>query len=884
MSESPEESKECEEAVLDTLCETLESAPAGLGPVSSSVRAYCRTRRSQLSRQGKQALSAGRKERGRSTGSVPAARRAPSSPSGRALAKAKRLERCRFGQPTSMTCRPSGRVRPGRVAPEEPVDVVSRHTEEVSAEDVLNELCEVVVNNPDSSEQNSSIRAYCRERRNQLSRKGKLALPGKAKKQAIESLVRQSAGSSLTGRAVAKLHRESRCQFGRGDSSGCRPSGRVRPARASSKVEVGTTLSGQAVTGTQVEQTEKITGIESGACRVVTGTEYLGVEQFESFCSSVPEPAVAKVGLSKTSHGQLMTGLAVADSEKVTGDEAGGCKRITGSEYLGVEHFEAACNSASGINRTQDKVVADRSGKDLRITGVDEARDNDVTGLESGAGIKITGTEYVINKEQGEAPAKVQESHTAAGVAVSVSGGDVSRVDITGDEQDACRRVTGTEYISSERFQATCGARPERPAPKVGIDSSQGGMSVTGNLVGRSEKVTGNEPGSCRRVTGSQYGASSDAGLCDNRSDKVHHMSTLHGRPLSGTEVGSSPKLTGDDRGGCLDVTGTEYLGQEHFRQTCSQTPIPGTEKTGVGYTWNNQPVSGTRVGPAQNVTGDEQGVCEPVTGSDYIGRDQVGEFCAPAAVQDSDRRQRHDTSVMSISGIQPGPDERIAGNFQRGGCQNITGTPYQGPGSQCTVTGENRQPRQMHHLVRAVGTPQVPIEPKQRGGSGSAESYQGSFSVMSPARTAWQGRERQPVHSSVYGVGGSITGVVNKAEGVISGTPEFRHPQELNAAPAVTVEPDDAQRERITGEGREAGTRITGDDWSRSNFVTGTEGMFSAKRNQTMRGASVERNNIGAHALKDRERVQAPVSRVTGGSGNVSSSSMVTLSGGASG
>ncbi len=751
---------------------------------------------------------------------------------------------------------------------------------DAAKDEALDNLCDILENTSGgAANAPSSVRAYCRERRNTLSKKGKLGLPGKAGSQARKSLVRSAATSALTGRALAKLRREERCQFGRGDSAACRPSGRVRSGSgdAPPKVEVGTTLSGQAVTGTQVEQTEKITGSESGVCRTVTGTEYLGAEQFAKFCSTTPPPAAAKVSLSETGRGQLLTGSKTAGNDKVTGDEAGHCKSVTGSEYLGAEHFGAFCGS-QGITKTEGKVVSGRSEKNMRITGVDEARDNAVTGSESGASAIITGSDYsnaAPRKAAVDAPTKVGLSHTASGV--SVSGGELSRTaGVTGD-QGSCQRVTGVEYMSSERFKSVCGSVPESAAAKVGIDVSRGGMSITGNLVDRSEHVTGNEPGSCQRVTGSQYGEAARSGLCDQRSSKVQQMHTSQGKMLTGTEASSSPKLTGDDRGGCAIVTGSEYVSQEYFKQSCSQTPAPNGRRTGMGQTWHNQYVSGVQTGHSQKITGDEHGICSTVTGSSYAGRDQASEFCdAPVVAQAEQRLARHATSVMPVSGIGPGTDERFAGNSQRGICQDVTGTPYQGQqDSGVCSTGA------MHHLAQAPVDQALPQS--TAASMAVADEYKADFSVISPAKAAWQQRTNNPVHSSVYARRESITGVVNKAEGVISGTPEFRHQQELE--PVAPAQVQAAQQSRVTGEGSEAGTHITGDDWSRGGLVTGTEGLFSAKRNQTQQGTAVERNNIGARALKDRARPEAKLSRVTGSSGGTSSeSAAVTLSGGASG
>jgi hypothetical protein len=98
-----------------------------------------------------------------------------------------------------------------------------------------------------------------------------------------------------TGRQVAMQRRM--VQSLTGDTKPAaekRPSGRMRARMetpAPAKVEEGHTLAGQGVTGTMVERSQKVTGNEPGSCRGITGTEYIGAEQYDSLCSaSTPLP------------------------------------------------------------------------------------------------------------------------------------------------------------------------------------------------------------------------------------------------------------------------------------------------------------------------------------------------------------------------------------------------------------------------------------------------------------------------------------------------------------------------------------------------------------------------------------------------------------------
>jgi hypothetical protein len=88
-----------------------------------------------------------------------------------------------------------------------------------------------------------------------------------------------------------------------------------------------------------------MTGDEAGSCRNVTGDDYIGEEQFSAFCSTKPEPQDRKVGVSKTAGGESVTGSMTGRSFRVTGDEPGTCKAVTGTPYAGSEQLDAYCEA-----------------------------------------------------------------------------------------------------------------------------------------------------------------------------------------------------------------------------------------------------------------------------------------------------------------------------------------------------------------------------------------------------------------------------------------------------------------------------------------------------------------------------------------------------------
>lgn len=565
--------------------------------------------------------------------------------------------------------------------------------------------------------------------------------------------------------SAAQQRRMDRAKKGRGDAAPCRPSGRV--PKEPQKVEFGTTLAGTPVSGNQIERIASVTGNESGSCRAITGTEYIGTEQFSQFCKTAPTPSPAKVGASSTSRGGRVTGTEVGRSEKVTGDETGTCKRVTGTEYMAVEETGAFCGTSPEPH--PQKAGFGMTARKNQISGSDLTREIDVTGGESGANRAITGSAYTdtttLRSKSGDAPKKVQTRHTSAGGAVSGTLLDRSSK-VSGAEQGACKRVTGSDYISAEEFSSFCRAEPFQPPAKVGVSR------------------------------------------------------TLKGQDVSGTPMGRS-----------------------------------------------------------SSVTGDEYGACKPVTGTAYIGADQYADFCASRVAAEAINRARLGRNA-ELTGTQPGPDAKLTGTA-RGECQSVSGTPYLGDDQQAAACG--RPAMATHHRVRGPEEAMHNAGITGNALDASASRQPGDFSVASPARTAL-GSETQRITGSAFGGAGRITGSLARATGLVSGTPEFRYRDSAEQPVAATVmTASEPMPERITGEGRERtvtgdawdrGGRVTGTE-GRSAAGRNPTQRGEARGNGT---------NVSARAFRETEHPALAPSRVTGSSGNSTSGAAVTLSGGARG
>lgn len=569
------------------------------------------------------------------------------------------------------------------------------------------------------------------------------------------------AAAPAPGREAAMQRRQAQHRGAAGQGQGARPSGRVRPARAevvAPEVGFGHTLAGRPVTGTMVDSTRKLTGTEAGQCRPVTGTEYLGREPFQALCGTRPAPGPAKVAETRTLREQRVTGTELGNSPRHTGDEPGACKPVTGTEYLGLEHFAGACG-----------------------TQPPEAR-----------------------------PHKVSVMSTPKGQ--TVSGAPMERsAKVTGDERGAARSLTGTG------FQSPASASADVP-PKVGTVPTRGGGTVTG------------------------------------------------------TEVGPSARVTGDERGACCGVTGSDYVARTQQQAVCAAPEtVAAVAKVGVDQTWRGQSVTGTQVGRGQRVTGDEPGACASISGTPYLGRQQQGAFCTPEQQlrQLAALPQRTTIPAARVSGDRPGAGGPAMTGDERGACHGVSGTPYvgrdNGPAA-CPPAASRYVPRA---AVPAVELPPAPLD----------------FSIVPPARQMQQRAAERDSERAVTGSGMGtqrITGPVNKAGGMVTGTPEFRHHEAAAPAIPATAEATSPAAARLSGDGSQHGFRVSGDAWQGLGRVTGTEGASVLARNPTQRG---QPRGMGMNAMRWREEIERPEvapSPVTGSSGNTLKGAAITVSGGA--
>jgi len=518
----------------------------------------------------------------------------------------------------------------------------------------------------------------------------------------------------------------------------------------------------------------------------------------------------------------------------------------------------ASRHGSAGISRPQSegriehapKVLASPTHGGQRVTGLRIGPGVQVTGDEAGAELRVSGTQYVGAGGSAPAPGggpKVGLVRTPRGLVVS--GTTVrNKVAITGDEFGEHLPITGeaepkldddltprpsgayapaqfprrADPHGATAVGTRLGARSRRAAPRGAerlhaVETTTGGHMVSGTAVGRSARVTGDEAGACRTITGDQYQA-----LAPSSSE------------CGGTGGGTAPA-------GYLDLARRD----------------PATlGKVTEAQTWAGQLVTGPSVEHRPNVTGDEPGSCRPVTGTPYQGPSTAFGWCESEDGQGAAARLDTRPAGTAVTGDVPMHADAVTGT-ERGRGKAVTGTPYYDDLRDAEPAAEDWAYGRAFPVALARRQARVRVE-----GDGADEPESDAAPV---ARTA-------AVASTVPG---RITGSFAISREKVTGNTEF----------LFRPRPDHRGRQPVvTGEGGTDGPAITGSAWTVHDRVTGTEGYIAAGRNPSEGGGS---SHAWAGAGRFGVHAKPGVARqiVTGRSGSTdNAAARVTLSGGAQG
>jgi len=535
----------------------------------------------------------------------------------------------------------------------------------------------------------NSSRAFVLARREALSKHGKSA----GKQPTSAASVARQGNPDLTTKEIAQRVRELKSKTGATGSKRtsvtrpCGPNKNGAKQNANSpdahwKVGTSETSTGQIVTGTQANRSLKTTGNEASTCRSITGTQYLGSEVIDSFCngSMTPISQPPKVAVTSTSHGNLVTGNEVGRSEKVTGDEPGTCKNLTGTEYISANQSNDYCG---GVNPSPSKIGYSQTIDGQKVSGTMTGRSELVTGNEAGSNKGLTGDQYLGSDPlpSGRPAEKVGSLKTIRGN--GVTGTDVSRREnVTGNEAGSCKNVTGDEYVGAGQFDSFCGARPAADPAKVGLSITNKTQAVSGTMTGRSPLVTGDEPGTCKAVTGTPYaGLDQATQWCNSSASSEIEARTPRqigtpGARLTGQQPGIGGKMTGAHKGACEPLTGTPYVGGDQLIDNCgvsnSAEGYAHQEKTEKAAAWTSFSVkSPAREAHIQNE------INAGVTGTSYEDSSKItGPF---------------DMAANKVTGTEQFRFDRKPSNYQKNKVDEITNEEAnQRPTSQITGEGQS--------------------------------------------------------------------------------------------------------------------------------------------------------------------------------------------------
>ena len=464
------------------------------------------------------------------------------------------------------------------------------------------------------------------------------------------------------------------------------------------------------------------------------------------------------------------------------------------------------------------------------VTGLSYAAGRTMTGAEAGYDKPLTGTQYVGGVEGGYRASLGKVGHASTDGGQTVSGTMVrSTIKITGDEESSDVWITGD---ADQRPSDDLNAKGEAFIP-VGAQfqrqSQPHGQSVHGANLGRSARAVGSR----------------------HRDTERPVEQTDGGHAVSGTAIGRSIRVTGDEPGAQRHLTGSQYLAPAAAqalieREDGRADPASGGKVT-ASQTWGGQTVTGPEMEHDRRVTGSEHGACSPMTGTPYYGATGAHGWC-DAEIADDEGALRGDRTPRAITGDVPLHDPMVSGT-DRGANRTITGSAY-------FVADEVAGHAEEADMV--------------------VESING-FSVSSPQRTSHlEARDAAPKSVKEDNPSG-ITGTFAQGEGKITGNVEFAA---CGRSPRAGF---GAAHRAVTGEGAVKGLTVSGSAWDDDDRVTGTEDYIANGRNPSRRGRGQSQDFAGAGRFKSKASSHDQTSSVTGAVGwTPKTGAAVTLSGGA--
>ncbi len=381
----------------------------------------------------------------------------------------------------------------------------------------------------------ASCREQARLRRRLLSQQGRGDQPAAGGIRPARPAATSVLATADQPRAAITGHDRVRGSAVTGGDSGSRHSvsgtpditpGAVMNSAAARKVGLMRTGAGLVVSGTLLRSQVAITGDEAGSGLTITGTAdasldddltprsgFSGLRQhgmpqaFRNAAGSRERSRQARI--ERTDAGLAITGVAVGRSSRVSGDEAGACRSITGDQYLAASRYQAECGGSGGGTSaaelldesrrdpvTRSKVQETLTFAQQRVTGPALSHHGRVSGGAAGNDRWVTGTPY----QRAAAGAPIPARNAMAVTGDAPRPGDA----VTGMARGAGRGITGTRYWQEPAAAAEAAdhnaidhafsvQEPQRAArlrARAEVDAAA--PAITGSFTRGDGRITGN--------------------------------------------------------------------------------------------------------------------------------------------------------------------------------------------------------------------------------------------------------------------------------------------------------------------------------------------------------------------------------------------------------
>tara|TARA_Y100001936_G_C16069187_1_gene669369 strand:- start:278 stop:2425 length:2148 start_codon:yes stop_codon:yes gene_type:complete len=282
----------------------------------------------------------------------------------------------------------------------------------------------------------------------------------------------------------------------------CKTPGHEVPKKSSiSHTLHGTRTTGTQV-GQRIHQSGNITGTaEEGICQDISGTEYSSAEEYTNHCGIIPTRAGNENGANaSTWGGQYVTGVDIEHNESVTGDESGVCNTITGTPYVGPNQYHTVCSVES--ENKAEQLISSEMASGNHISGDITINTDKVSGTQRGSKKNITGTSYYganpdkdISEDVMKRLIKIKNSFSVKSpqreyqelAGVDAINAPTAESRITGAFSVGEGKVTGNNEF---RFQPRSRAEANE---RVTGEGRVAGRTITGSAWTSKDNVTGTE-------------------------------------------------------------------------------------------------------------------------------------------------------------------------------------------------------------------------------------------------------------------------------------------------------------------------------------------------------------------------------------------------------